>query len=96
MYWEQTTECVCKCKFGKSTVKPKREDFNKHEKGNDHKLSAAASEHQTEMKKAVVNANSKFKESTIAIMKTVLSLTQADIPNSKVSTIIELQIENVS
>ena len=81
---------------GKSALKPKKDDFLKHESQQDHKLAAAASVNRRQFVKAVTTATDRAKEAMIAEFKTVLCLAQEDIPNSKVHPMVGLQIENVS
>ena len=92
----------CKCNLknvfteGKSGQKPKRDDFVKHERSADHKLSSRSEDGEKNFKKAAENAHSKSHDAIIAAFRTVLCLGQNDIPTSKVSPIVQLQIDNVS
>ena len=81
---------------GKSSSKPKKDDFIKHERGEDHKLAKRIPEQRQEMRTAITSAKSHARDAIIGTMKTVLCLAQADIPNCNVSTIVELQVDNVS
>ena len=81
---------------GKLATTPKIDDLSKHEKTEDHKLALSSQKEAESLQAAVNKAYSSMEETITALMKTVLCLGQADIPYSKLETIIELQLENVS
>ena len=81
---------------GKDATKPKKDDFIKHQKSNDHKASILAKDRQNDLKKATANAQSNARETITGLMKTILLMAQEDIPNSKLACLIDIQIENVS
>ena len=81
---------------GKDASKPKRDDFSKHEKSDDHKALVAAEEMRPDMRKATNNAYSKAKDCIIAQMATVLVQAMEDLPTSKNAALVKLQIFNVS
>jgi hypothetical protein len=80
---------------GRSSLIPKRDDFTKHETRKDHKLAITADQQRKNMVTAVRKATSKMEESVVAVMRTILCMGQADIPNSMLPTLVDLQIENV-
>ncbi len=55
---------------------------------------STAEQGQAGMATARKNANTAVKEALITAMKTVLCLAQADVPNVKTDTMIDLQVEN--
>ena len=96
---------ICRCKScvetkqnnifvtGKDATKPKKDDFIKHQKSNDHKASILAKDWS---EKATANVQSNDRETITGLMKTFLLMAQEDIPNSKLACLIDIQIENVS
>jgi hypothetical protein len=82
--------------LGKDASKPKRDDFTKHEKSDDHCSLVSAETMRPAMKKATDNAYSKAKDAIIAQMATVLVQAMEDLPTAKNSALVRLQIFNVS
>lgn len=81
--------------IGKCAKKPKKDDFVKHEKSLDHRMSHNK-QLQTEMVKATSNAHKSARSAIVAQMATVLTQAKEGIPTRKNSQLLELQMFNVS
>ena len=99
-----TFEC-CMCKeaklknvftTGKDASKPKKDDFAKHEMRSDHRAAVERPKQQKSFEKAAHNAHESVREAIIAQMRNVLYMTKEAIPLRKATSLINLQILNVS
>ena len=84
---------------GKLALKPKKDDFIKHEKLPDHQDAVKAESRPKEMKVATTTTRKFFKESKdtmIAAFRTVLCVAPEDVAANKVDAIVKLQLDNAS
>lgn len=82
--------------IGKTVDNPKKDDFTKHQKGLDHRQVKNIPKLMKDMKRATVKAHDSVKGAIIAQMATVLTQAQEAIPSSKNTSLIKLQMFNVS
>lgn len=81
---------------GKDGSKPKRDDFVKHARSEDHRAAVKAQAMKKDMTTATTNAFSGCKDTMKAQMATVLFQAQEAIPTRKNLPLLSLQIFNVS
>uniref|UniRef100_A0A8C4QIV5 C2H2-type domain-containing protein n=1 Tax=Eptatretus burgeri TaxID=7764 RepID=A0A8C4QIV5_EPTBU len=83
---------------GKLALKPKKDDFIKHEKLPDHQDAVKAESRPKEMKVATTTRTffKESKDTMIAAFRTVLCVAQEDVAANKVDAIVKLQLDNVN